>query len=328
MIDYQKFEETFNKIEQQYGTLMENNNRSVLSDYKKKIIVVLITISILLFVVLTINSLAPAPYNVIITFLFIAVMVIIAVIRSKQKTEETLEERNYRKFVSDYKQLVIPEFIKLLNPDVTYSPEKGISKKVYEDGMFGQFEYYRSEDSISGYINDYKFEMANVCTEKAYMDDKGKMRKVIVFQGLYAVMPLAGADDIELYLRNDFKDSYKVLSQLLSEDFDNLYSRMDSSEFEKNFDVYTNNKMFATKIFTHDIMQLMVAYKEQFDLPFEFTIKNNYFYIRIKGHDLFEPYVSVNHPVLDKQELYKDYSTLDFAYSIMYMMYDNIVKSK
>ena len=293
MINYQEFEETFKRVQQEFDVLMKKQNKNFLNN------------------------------NALVDGIAVALGRI-----NKNILPETKDEKEYKKFVAKYKQLVVPEFVKLLNPNVIYSPEKGILKRAYEDGQFEGFEYYNSEDYISGYINDYKFEMANVCTKKSNVTQEGKREFVVDFQGLYAIMPLPETKGIELYLRNDYKDTYKALSQLITEDFDSLYSKMDSSEFEKSFDVYTNNKDFASKIFTQDIMKLMVEYKKQINIPFEFTIKNNHFYIRFKGYDLFEPYVLDGHPILEKNQLYKDYYTLNFAYTIMLMMYDNINKNK
>ena len=327
MVNNQKFEETFNQVNSQYANFFETKKVKVLEERKKALITMLIIIGGFFLCMII-------PFLFIFLFMGIIGLIIYAIVNNtanrkngnnlNNNVNKVSEEASY---TTQYKQLVITPFIKLLTPNISYRSNKSMERRAYIDGQFESFDVYSSNDDIVGYINNYQFELANVHTEDEHTDSDGHTTYTTVFKGLYAFMPLPNTYEIEMFLRKDIKDTRKIFKKS-GKSFENLYTKLDSSEFENKFDVYTNNKIFAAKILTHDIMQLMVDYVEKYGIPFEFTIKNNYFYIRFPGYDLFEPVIKKDKPALDKAVLYKDYTTLDFIYTVMYTMYDNINKNK
>jgi hypothetical protein len=103
---------------------------------------------------------------------------------------------------------------------------------------------------------------------------------------------------------------------------------LDSKEFENEFDVYTNDKIFAMQLLTADTMQNMVQYKKGFKINYELTIKNGYLYLRFPIYrSVFEP-AFFKKDAIDKITLYNDYCILDTAFSIMYVMYNNLLQVK
>ena len=327
MVNNQKFEETFNQVNSQYANFFETKKVKVLEERKKALITMLIIIGGFFLCMII-------PFLFIFLFMGIIGLIIYAIVNNtanrkngnnlNNNVNKVSEEASY---TTQYKQLVITPFIKLLTPNISYRSNKSMERRAYIDGQFESFDVYSSNDDIVGYINNYQFELANVHTEDEHTDSDGHTTYTTVFKGLYAFMPLPDTYEIEMFLRKDIKDTRKIFKKS-GKSFENLYTKLDSSEFENKFDVYTNNKIFAAKILTHDIMQLMGDYVEKYEIPFEFTIKNNYFYIRFPGYDLFEPVIKKDKPALDKAVLYKDYTTLDFIYTVMYTMYDNINKNK
>jgi len=327
MVNNQKFEETFNQVNSQYANFFENKKVKVLEERKKALIIMIV-------VIIGFFLCAVIPFMFIFLFAGIIGLIIYAAVKNssnsknnnpnKKKAYAVSEEDSY---TTQYKQLVVTPFIKLLTPNINYRSNKSMERRAYIDGQFEGFDVYSSNDDIVGYINNYQFELANVHTENEHTDSDGHTTYTTVFKGLYAFMPLPNTYEIEMFLRKDIKDTRKIFKKS-GKSFEELYTKLDSSEFENKFDVYTNNKIFAAKILTHDIMQMMVDYVEKYNMPFEFTIKNNYFYIRFPGYDLFEPVIKKDKPALDKGVLYKDYITLDFIYTVMYTMYDNINKNK
>ena len=327
MVNNQKFEETFNQVNSQYANFFETKKVKVLEERKKALITMLIIIGGFFLCMII-------PFLFIFLFMGIIGLIIYAIVNNtasrkngnnlNNNVNKVSEEMSY---TTQYKQLVITPFIKLLTPNISYRSNKSMERRAYIDGQFEGFDVYSSNDDIVGYINNYQFELANVHTEDEHTDSDGHTTYTTVFKGLYAFMPLPNTYEIEMFLRKDIKDTRKIFKKS-GKSFENLYTKLDSSEFENKFDVYTNNKIFAAKILTHDIMQLMVDYVEKYGIPFEYIIKNNYFYIRFPGYDLFEPVIKKDKPALDKAVLYKDYTTLDFIYTVMYTMYDNINKNK
>ena len=64
---------------------------------------------------------------------------------------------------------------------------------------------------------------------------------------------------------------------------------MDSKEFEKYFDVYSNSDIITMEILTHDIMEELVQFYDKYKIKFEIVIKNYNIYIRFDTGAVFEP---------------------------------------
>jgi len=84
---------------------------------------------------------------------------------------------------------------------------------------------------------------------------------------------------------------------------------MDSNEFEKYFDVHSNNKIIAMQVLTSDLIQLIDDFYNKFNLQFEIVIKNGIYISFVTGH-LFEP--RVYKKCMKQEELFIYYSVLEF----------------
>ena len=85
-------------------------------------------------------------------------------------------------------------------------------------------------------------------------------------------------------------------------------AEMDSSEFEKYFDVFSEDRVLATRILTHDVMEIMTDFYSK--LKYEVVIKNEKIYLRFFTSSMFEPNTFGN--PLDKNLLYSYYYILKF----------------
>ena len=63
---------------------------------------------------------------------------------------------------------------------------------------------------------------------------------------------------------------------------------MDSKEFEKYFDVYSNSDIITMEILTHYIMGELVQFYDKYKIKFEIVIKNYNIYIRFNTGAVFE----------------------------------------
>ncbi len=55
---------------------------------------------------------------------------------------------------------------------------------------------------------------------------------------------------------------------------------MDSSEFEKKFDVFASDKIIGMQILTADIMEEILQFKNKIKEDFDIFINNNVIYLR------------------------------------------------
>jgi len=90
---------------------------------------------------------------------------------------------------------------------------------------------------------------------------------------------------------------------------------MDSSEFEKIFNVYTSNKIKGMQILTADIMEDILHFKDKTKQDFDIFIKNNNIYLRFDCGSMFEPAFTKNKNI-DKKILELDYNILKFVYEL------------
>jgi len=89
------------------------------------------------------------------------------------------------------------------------------------------------------------------------------------------------------------------------------YIDMDSEVFNEYFNVFSDDKILAMRLLTPDIMEMLVEYREKYNLQFEIAIRNNKIYIRFFTGDLFEP--SIFGDPMNKELLITYYCVLEFS---------------
>lgn len=204
----------------------------------------------------------------------------------------TSPEQKYRQV---YKEKVIKKFIKSYNENLEFNYMIGIMRAVYDEAEFEKYNTYSSEDLIRGVINNHKISMSEVRTANRYESKDGTSEKVI-FHGLFAVSEFNNAFNGSIRISSDnglvdqiFKDKNRI--------------EMDSSEFEKYFEVIADDKIQAMQVLTSDIMNMMIEFREKNKIKFDIVIKSNKIYIRFKTGSVFEGNIlksSVNFNTLKK----------------------------
>ena len=98
-----------------------------------------------------------------------------------------------------------------------------------------------------------------------------------------------------------------------SSDADRL--EMDSSEFEKAFNVYATDKIIGMQILTADIMDDILEFKSKTKDEFDIYINKDKIYFRFHCGSLFEPYFKKDN-ILDEKSLKSYYDILSFTCEI------------
>lgn len=212
---------------------------------------------------------------------------------------------NYTKI---FKQKVIEPFVKNIDNNLNYNSSQGIASTLYRKGEFESFDRYSSEDGISGILDGkYQVRMGEVHTEEVTRDSKGRTHTYTLFHGIFGFIECSKDIKTELKIQSDkgilgniFKGKTKV--------------EMDSSEFEKYFDINAENKIIAMQILTSDVMQMMIEFREQSKIKYEITIKENQIYIRFHTGEVFEPKMFTNS--LDYEMLKRYYDIIEFIFKV------------
>ena len=213
-----------------------------------------------------------------------------------------------RNYVSEFKEKVIEPFIKNIDDNLEYSPTSGIEPYLYKQGEFEGFDIYRSEDKISGKLDGkYNLIMGEVITEEERVDSEGNSSSYTLFHGIFGYVECAKNITTKLKIHSD--------KGLLGKVFQGKTKiEMDSSEFEKYFDVYGENKIIAMQILTSDVMDLMISFRQESKIQYELTIKDNRMYIRFHTGDVFEP--KAFKKALDYNMLKRYYDIIDFIFKV------------
>lgn len=86
--------------------------------------------------------------------------------------------------------------------------------------------------------------------------------------------------------------------------------KLDSHEFEKYFDVYSENQILTIQLLTSDVMQVIENFYNKFNLQFEIIIQDDGVYIRFVSGNLLE--AKIFKEAMNKRNLFVYYSVLEF----------------
>ena len=290
------FNKIYEEVYKECNVELENlRNKSV----KKTII--LITIFIIIGLILG----KIFEYKIFIIFTISAVIVF---------SFSTKERKRYN---SLFKIKIIKKFIKEYNKDLDYRPSMGMPQVIYAKGKFEPYNKYYSEDLIEGALEGgYPIKMAEVKTEVETTDSDGDKTTYTVFHGLFAEVQLDKMINASVRIRRNnislFSKKYKV--------------EMDSSEFEKKFNVYATNKIITMQLLTADIMELLMNFIEKNKIVPEITLEGTKFYIRFQTGEIFE--AKLMKKALDYSTLKKYFDIINFTLTLTEKFLKNIKETE
>ncbi len=258
----------------------------------KMLMVIIVTIIVAIIGIVTLSSFG---------FAVVFLACVIAIIT-------TVRISNKYNYTGAFKKEVIETFIKECDSNLNFYPERGISSNIYRQGEFESYDNYYSEDLIEGILDErYKVEMSEVRTEDESTDSDGDTTTTTVFHGIFGRVECAKQIPGFIKIHSD--------KGLLG----NLFGKknkieMDSSEFEKHFDVYTLNPIMTMQILTSDIMEMLIEFKEKSKIKYEITLKGANMYIRFHTGGVFEP--KLFGQSLDFDTLKKYYDIIEFIFRV------------
>lgn len=226
----------------------------------------------------------------------IAAVVFVALIFNKKHTE----------FIPIFKEKVIKKMINNFLDDVKYFPNMGMPQDIYKEVKYEYYDRYNSDDYAEGNLNGkYYTELAEIKTEekKEVRDEDGHTTTVYktVFCGLFE----------KVFIEKSIKSNLRIT---MRSGYANKLE-MDSSEFEKIFNVYASNKIIGMQILTADIMNDILEFLNYTENEFDIYINEDEIYFRFHGGKLFEPRFRWK-KILDEKSLRSYYNILLFTYNI------------
>lgn len=233
--------------------------------------------------------------------LFINLFVIIIV--------NILFSKNTNSYNGKYKEIVVKKLMNNFYDNLEYFPNKEMPEYIYRNLRYEYYNKYRSDDYLEALINNKNsIQMAEILTqeEETYKDSDGhtKTRTITKFHGLFAKIELDKSINTELKITQN-GGAFLSGKQL----------KMDSSEFEKHFDVQISDKILGMQLLTADVMQELVDFENNTKMKFDIFIKGNELYLRFHSGNMFEP-TNIKKGPLDNNTTQKYFYMLNFTYNL------------
>lgn len=162
--------------------------------------------------------------------------------------------------------------------------------------LFSRPDKINGNDFVKGIIDDIPLQFSDLHAQKRHKDSKGRESWSTLFRGLFVVAEFNKYFDGKTVILPDTAQSTfgdLIGHWLQSNNFsrDSLI-KMDNTEFEKEFVVYSSNQIEARYILSHTLMEKLLTLKKRSKHPVYFSFVDNHIHIAIYyDKDLFEPTV-------------------------------------
>lgn len=168
--------------------------------------------------------------------------------------------------------------------ELTYSQEAGIPEKYFRHADFiKRYDAYKSFDFILGKLEDRDFILSGAVIKSRSKTAPEEAPKVI-YEGIFGITDFKNEDKIEMIIAPDIQN--KFLNSIFEDmkkaiGADKKVVRLENSEFERYFEVYSNEQVASRKIITLLFMEKMVEFRRQVKRNVTLIYKNNkvYFFV-------------------------------------------------
>ena len=205
-----------------------------------------------------------------------------------------------------YKTEIIPLLVEAASPGAHYTPQNGIEEEIFNlSGLFGtRPDRYHSEDLVEGQTLGTPFRFAEVHAEerRTSTDSKGRTQThwVDIFRGFLFVADLG----------RSFPGNTTVYrNPWIKLRFGFPRVKLESPDFEKQFDVYGNDPVEARYLLTPLLMERILQLDQRFGEGLTMSFRDNLLIIAIADPiDHFE--ASLWLPLTDRSRLEREWGTL------------------
>lgn len=195
----------------------------------------------------------------------------------------------YKKFVNEYKKVIVANSFKEVFTDVNYEIDRGISHAVINStGMMRMGNRFYSNDYVSGKYKNIKFECSDVVIQNETKDSDGDSHTTTYFSGQWFIFDF----------NKKFKANFQVressfINARLGSIFDNSrYEKveLEDMEFNKKFDVYAQNPLDVFYVLTPATMEKIKELENNSNGHLLFCFIDNKLHVALYNNkDLFEP---------------------------------------
>ena len=209
--------------------------------------------------------------------------------------------KNKKDFDREFKQRIMQRMIKNINPTLEYDyfGGKNIFQSYYSTfPKEEEYNGYKFTDFISGKMSGIDIEMCKISLLNYSKKTGEKINTIETF----------------LFSKNKINFSSPSKVMIKPNNYFNAHKRdriqMDSSKFEKYFDVFSDSDVVAMQILTHDVMEELFLFYLEYRCKFEIVVNDNNLLIKFMTGDVFNP--KILKKVTDSDLLLTYYTVLNF----------------
>lgn len=209
------------------------------------------------------------------------------------------QQASIGKFSGEFKTRIIQTLFNS-NPEVSYQTHNHISVQEFDaSNLFNRrIDRFSGEDLFEGIYGKTKFRFSEIKAEEKHTttDSKGNTRTswVTIFDGIFLIADFNKHLSFEtrVFRKNDsfFNAIFKNKTQV----------SLESVEFEKMFNTYSNDQVEARYILSPAMMKRMLELQKVLDSNVHFCFRGNHVFIAVSTyHNFFEP--NIKEPINQKQ---------------------------
>lgn len=200
----------------------------------------------------------------------------------------------YFKYRHQFKEIVVKELVKLINPDFDYKPYDHINVFEFNKAkMFAKGERAIGDDLVKGNIDKTKFEFSEIKVGAGTQNSQ-QSKQSYFFRGLFFYADFNKKLNGETFVGPDKAEKFlgKMGQKLQTKSSKGELVKLENSDFEKMYVVHSTDQTEARYILTPLMMEAMVNIREKHPLDFHFSFVDQRVNCAIKfNKNLFEPVI-------------------------------------
>lgn len=214
------------------------------------------------------------------------------------------------KYTYTFKTKIINELIKEFDPHLNfYMDGASFNRGFSEAGFIKNYTEIETEDVIKGVLTeDINMQLSEIKVIQERSDMEGNKTRDVIFKGMFAELKLNVEKDFPIVSIRKNNTKFLNNRELLEK------IELESTQFEDMYDFYAYNPIEALKLFSIDVIEKIVEFKEKYNIKCEMVFKSDKIYLLFNYYEPFE--IRVDKNALDYTLLYEYYKLVEMVGNI------------
>lgn len=210
---------------------------------------------------------------------------------------------SYSSFRKDYEKDIIKPIVESYSDEIIYDIDGEITEKEYSDTGYSSGDEFYSGNYFE--TKDKKIRASKISVVSNSTDKDGHESSTILFSGIFGIINLDNYAKESITMKSDCK-----IRDLLC--YNKRKLEVDSAQFEENFDLFSENRVYAMEVFTSEILSSIIKLAENDETKYDFILKENKLYVRYYKKNIFDTQLKDKIDMRKVEKLYDDvYKLLD-----------------